>query len=162
VIINVTGGPDMSLMEVNDALTIIQEAAHEDANIIFGAVVDPTLNGQIKITVIATGFAHIRASRAVATSSSATVTPVDMRSYTTAVANARPAATASAMAVTDALLQPRLTIPRRPGLELPPMAPRMAAAAAAGGESAGHQSRGEEFELNMDLDVPAFLRRSEG
>ena len=41
VIINVTGGPDMSLMEVNEALTIIQEAAHEDANIIFGAVVDP-------------------------------------------------------------------------------------------------------------------------
>ena len=45
VIINVTGGPDMSLMEVNEALTIIQEAAHEDANIIFGAVVDPTLHG---------------------------------------------------------------------------------------------------------------------
>ena len=46
VIINVTGGPDMSLIEVNEALTIIQEAAHEDANIIFGAVVDPRLNGQ--------------------------------------------------------------------------------------------------------------------
>ena len=45
VIINVTGGPDMSLMEVNEALTIIQEAAHEDANIIFGAVVDPKLHG---------------------------------------------------------------------------------------------------------------------
>ena len=45
VIINVTGGPDMSLMEVNEALTIIQEAAHEDANIIFGAVVDPPLHG---------------------------------------------------------------------------------------------------------------------
>ena len=43
VIVNVTGGPDMSLMEVNDALSIIQEAAHEDANIIFGAVVDPDL-----------------------------------------------------------------------------------------------------------------------
>src|ERR671912_201208 len=56
VIINVTGGPDMSLMEVNEALTVIQEAAHEDANIIFGAVVDQTLSGRIKITVIATGF----------------------------------------------------------------------------------------------------------
>ena len=52
VIINVTGGPDMSLLEVNEALTIIQESAHEDANIIFGAVVDPTLKGKVKITVI--------------------------------------------------------------------------------------------------------------
>ncbi len=46
VIINVTGGPDLSLMEVSDASTIVQEAADEDANIIFGAVVDPALQGQ--------------------------------------------------------------------------------------------------------------------
>ena len=56
VIINVTGGPDISLMEVSEASTIIQEAAHEDANIIFGAVVDPRMEGRVKITVIATGF----------------------------------------------------------------------------------------------------------
>src|SRR6186713_3098199 len=53
-IINVTGGPDMSLIEVNEASCIVQEAADEDANIIFGAVVDPALAGKIKITVIAT------------------------------------------------------------------------------------------------------------
>ena len=56
VIINVTGGTDISLTEVNEASTIIQEAAHEDANIIFGAVIDPTMEGTIDITVIATGF----------------------------------------------------------------------------------------------------------
>ena len=56
VIINVTGGPDMSLLEVSEASSIIQEVAHEDANIIFGAVVDPALKGKVKITVIATGF----------------------------------------------------------------------------------------------------------
>ena len=56
VIINVTGGTDISLLEVSEASSIIQEAAHEDANIIFGAVVDPTMEGTIKITVIATGF----------------------------------------------------------------------------------------------------------
>ena len=43
MIINVTGGPDLSLVEVNEASCVIQEAAHEDANIIFGAVVDPQL-----------------------------------------------------------------------------------------------------------------------
>jgi cell division protein FtsZ len=160
VIVNVTGGPDMSLMEVSEALTIIQEAAHEDANIIFGAVVDPTLNGRIKITVIATGFAHIRASRVVATST--TVTPVDLRSYTSPAAP-RPAAVAAAMSAADALLQPRLTIARRPGIELPSMAPRAATAAATASENAAHQhGDAEEYALNMDLDVPAFLRRSEG
>src|SRR5687767_13501379 len=63
VIINITGGPDLSLSEVNDASTIIQEAADQDANIIFGAVVDPALKGKIKITVIATGFAPHAAAR---------------------------------------------------------------------------------------------------
>ncbi len=58
VIINVTGGPDLSLVEVSEASLIVQEAADEDANIIFGAVVDPTLKGKVKITVIATGFGH--------------------------------------------------------------------------------------------------------
>src|SRR5215213_971682 len=67
VIINVTGGPDMSLLEVNEALTIIQESAHEDANIIFGAVVDPKLANKVKITVIATGFDHVRADRTMMT-----------------------------------------------------------------------------------------------
>ena len=56
VIVNVTGGQDLSLLEVNEALTLIQEAAHEDAHIIFGAVVDPSLDGRVKVTVIATGF----------------------------------------------------------------------------------------------------------
>ena len=56
VIINITGGRDLSLDEVNEASTIIHEAAHEDANIIFGAVIDPTLDGEVMITVIATGF----------------------------------------------------------------------------------------------------------
>ena len=55
VIINVTGGPDLSLVEVSEASAIIQEAAHEEANIIFGAVVDPKMAGKVKITVIATG-----------------------------------------------------------------------------------------------------------
>src|SRR5574339_347536 len=63
VIINVTGGPDMSLLEVSEASSIIQEAAHEDANIIFGAVVDEQLSGRVKITVIATGFDRAGASR---------------------------------------------------------------------------------------------------
>ena len=63
VIINVTGGPDLSLVEVSEASAIIQEAAHEEANIIFGAVVDPKMEGKVKITVIATGFDRPTMSR---------------------------------------------------------------------------------------------------
>ncbi len=79
VIINVTGGSDLSLLEVSEASSVIQEAAHEDANIIFGAVVDPSLEGQVKITVIATGFDHKEASATV--SSTALKTPVDLQNY---------------------------------------------------------------------------------
>ena len=80
VIINVTGGPDMSLMEVNEASCVIQEAAHEDANIIFGAVVDPALTGTMKITVIATGFDRKSTTRGAP--SAALKTPVDLSQYT--------------------------------------------------------------------------------
>ncbi len=56
VLINITGGPDLTLYEVNTASTIIREAADEDANIIFGAVIDENMRDEMKITVIATGF----------------------------------------------------------------------------------------------------------
>jgi len=56
IIINVTGGPDLSLFEVNEAATLITEAAHEDAEIIFGAVIDESISDEVRVTVIATGF----------------------------------------------------------------------------------------------------------
>ncbi len=56
VLVNITGGPSMSLFEVDEATEIIHEASGEEANVILGAVVDPTLNDEIMVTVIATGF----------------------------------------------------------------------------------------------------------
>ncbi len=56
ILINITGSSNLKLTEVNEASTIIQDAAHEDANIIFGAVQDESMGDEIKITVIATGF----------------------------------------------------------------------------------------------------------
>jgi len=56
VLVNITGGTDLTLFEVNEASTIIREAADDDANIIFGAVIDERMQNQMKITVIATGF----------------------------------------------------------------------------------------------------------
>jgi len=64
VLINVTGGEDMTLFDVNTATSLIYEAAGNDANIIFGAVVDPEMNDQMRVTVIATGFGHAEARKA--------------------------------------------------------------------------------------------------
>ncbi|HEX9616774.1 MAG TPA: cell division protein FtsZ [Anaerolineales bacterium] len=56
ILFNVTGGPDLTLFEVNQAAAIIKETAHPDVNLIFGAVIDPNMGDQVRITVIATGF----------------------------------------------------------------------------------------------------------
>ncbi|WP_186430233.1 cell division protein FtsZ [Clostridium sp. BSD9I1] len=56
VLLNITGGSDLGLLEINEAAEIVQEAADPDANIIFGAVIDESLKEEIRITVIATGF----------------------------------------------------------------------------------------------------------
>ena len=63
ILINISGSSSLKLSEVNEASTIIQSSAHEDANIIFGAVLDESLGDEIKITVIATGFRHDLPSR---------------------------------------------------------------------------------------------------
>ena len=179
VIINITGGPDLSLMEVNEASCVIQEAAHEDANIIFGAVVDPELTGKVKITVIATGFDRKTTGRAIP--AAAVQTPTDLSSYTQHLAtrNAEPAAaqaSADAMpymrdtplvreavpvtvpmggsAAQGSLSSTPIMVQRRSALEL-------SLPIAANGRVTAPDSRTDEFGLELDspLDVPAFLRR---
>ncbi|MEB2288961.1 MAG: cell division protein FtsZ [Anaerolineae bacterium] len=60
ILFNVTGGPGMSLFDVNEAAAIIKETAHPDVNLIFGAVIDENMGDEIRITVIATGFEQTR------------------------------------------------------------------------------------------------------
>jgi cell division protein FtsZ len=141
VIINVTGGSDLSLIEVSEASAVIQEAAHEEANIIFGAVVDPKMEGKVKITVIATGFDRPAASK---NYPSASQTPVDLQNYASwrQESGERIAAAGGGAA--------RMSISRRPALDLPLMSP-------ADGEAP--TAPGAEFEPVSPLDVPAFLRR---
>ncbi|GAB4569231.1 MAG: cell division protein FtsZ [Anaerolineae bacterium] len=63
ILFNVTGGPDLSLFEVNEAAAIIKDTAHPDVNLIFGAVIDPNMGDSVRITVIATGFEQSRVAR---------------------------------------------------------------------------------------------------
>lgn len=60
VLFNVTGGPDLGMLEVHEAASVIQQAADPEANIIFGAVIDPEMGSDVKITLIATGFDSVR------------------------------------------------------------------------------------------------------
>ncbi|MBI3449574.1 MAG: cell division protein FtsZ [Acidobacteria bacterium] len=60
VLINITGGPGMTLFEVAEASNLVHQAAHEDANIIFGTVIDEAMGETVKVTVIATGFREVR------------------------------------------------------------------------------------------------------
>ena len=142
VIINVTGGSDLSLVEVHEASTIIHEAAHEEANIIFGAVIDPKLDGQVKLTVIATGFDRPGARAVVP--GSAGQTPVDLSNYTTWL-NGDGAS--------------RLSITRRHGVGVAapaagvPLAMTIDPAATQDGEAPA------DGEAAAELEVPAFMRR---
>src|SRR5690606_26446651 len=63
ILINITAGPDLTLFEVNEASSLVQEAAHEDANIIFGAVINEAMRDEVKVTVIATGFEELMAGQ---------------------------------------------------------------------------------------------------
>jgi cell division protein FtsZ len=74
VLINITGGHDLTLFEVNEAATIVRQEADDDANIIFGHVIDDTMADAMKITVIATGFQHESASASVAAGATMPVT----------------------------------------------------------------------------------------
>jgi cell division protein FtsZ len=65
ILFNITGGPDMTLFEINEAAAIIKESAHPDVNLIFGAQIDESMGDEVRITVIATGFEQSRAERRV-------------------------------------------------------------------------------------------------
>jgi cell division protein FtsZ len=69
ILLNITGGHDLGLFEVNEAAEIVQSAADANANIIFGAVIDDAMSDEVRVTVIATGFDHGRALRAAGTAS---------------------------------------------------------------------------------------------
>jgi cell division protein FtsZ len=150
VIINVTGGPDMSLLEVNEASCVIQEAAHEDANIIFGAVIDPNLVGRIKITVIATGFER----KAHRVAPSATPTPVDLSQYSLANKTPEPAPMQAPPVYAGPPTggQPALSVNRR-AVELSPQLAHTA------GSRNTEPLAEYQAEVESPLDVPAFLRR---
>ncbi|HSC89113.1 MAG TPA: cell division protein FtsZ [Polyangiaceae bacterium] len=144
VLINIVGGADMRMKEIQEAASLIQEQAHEDANIIFGASIDEGMADALKVTVIATGF-----ERAVAETAIETVKGIS-----------RPAPRESAAPVSVA--------PASAGrIESAPALARKGSASSAAqlglSDAAGGRERSSfPSQLDTDWDVPAFQRRQSG
>lgn len=146
ILINFTGGPDMRLGEINEAATMIMDTAHEDANIIFGSVVNPEMRDVIKVTVIATGFGRsVRQEEIKPTFASRIVTPplAEQRVRTT-----------QAPISGSAEVRTRPTQPE----------PRRSAAPAAPVRETREVRAAGQFGIaaESDLDIPTFLRNRGG
>ena len=159
ILINITGSSSLKLAEVNEASTIIQSAAHEDANIIFGAVQDEKMKDDLKITVIATGFKNDVPARKDRTVNAAQA----------AISTAR---TASAYQVQQSATVPRVVnathIPHVPhGSQIAAQAATAQSGAstrvmAPSRESPNLATMTESIRTAVeqdDLDVPAFIRK---
>jgi cell division protein FtsZ len=161
LLINVTGGPDMSLYEVNEAASLIQEEAHEDANIIFGAVIDEKIADEIHVTVIATGFGDrdfsMRHAPSYAPVIAPTYAPVMTPGYSPAGTPVTAPVMASVTRPIDEPVQPvqrPLITPSRPQAPVSSIPPH---ATTYGGKPI--RRLGLIVDENS-LDIPAFKRRN--
>ncbi|HEX3851726.1 MAG TPA: cell division protein FtsZ [Polyangiaceae bacterium] len=153
VLINVVGGPDMKMKEIQEAASLIQEQAHEDANIIFGASIDENMADTLKVTVIATGFQHVSDEMPIEVSRGARATVVrsEIRE------NVAPAPRSQVPARVEAPVAAYST--RRPA------APQINTASGARDSQMSLPVRERiTFPSNIDTDwdVPAFQRRQSG
>ena len=155
ILINITGSSSLKLSEVNEASTIIQSAAHEDANIIFGAVLDEKMKDEVKITVIATGFKTAASQK-------------NERTVTAAAAAIDKERTASAfIPSTPTAISYRSTPPISPSPINRPHQPMSAGVARTATSLAREATTLEAVKQNIktdvvvqdDLDVPAFIRK---
>ena len=150
ILINFTAGPDMKLREIDQAASLIQEAAHDDAEIIFGLVTDPDMQEVVKVTVIATGFdaaPEVDAVRQVATGGRL-APEATVESLTRQALGGPARAFGAAEAPVPA---PRRSLRSTPRKNAVPGRPSVPAAPRAFGASALHDE--------AVLDIPAYLRR---
>jgi cell division protein FtsZ len=165
VLINIVGGPDMRMREIEEAATLVQEQAHEDANIIFGATVDETMGEAIKVTVIATGF-----DQAVAEASSQQLGTATARPSTaqTTAAQVGPLAARSAIPLSQAVSRatPSAPLPARPATRdegsFPARRTETTHAIAPSALASGGRDRATFVPpLDNEWDTPAFQRRGQ-
>jgi cell division protein FtsZ len=159
VLINVVGGPDMKMREIQEAASLVQEQAHEDANIIFGASIDESMSDTLKVTVIATGFQHVSEEIPVEIAREAR-RPIERSAQVSSVVPASRSQQPSRPELRDAL--PALSTRR-------PQAPSIQVHAHGGTVSRDSQMSLPVRDritfpsnLDTDWDTPAFQRRQNG
>jgi cell division protein FtsZ len=169
LLVNITGGPSLTLHEVDEAVSMAQSAADPDANIIFGSVVDERMDDEVKITVIATGFAKAEGGRPRASAPRQSALPV---ATVAAVAAARREAPPPLPVATRPVAEPRTVSEPRPVVarpvtsravpppavdDVPPMPgprPARAAPVRVSRDPSQYDAAAED-----QYDIPAFLRR---
>ena len=159
ILINITGSASLKLAEVQQACTIIQSAAHEDANIIFGAVLDEKMKDAVKITVIATGFREGASSRQrqQETRHSFAASHDDAMDFPEPFGQRDPISDR----ISDSVSEPRMSDSMREDHVFVPD-PTPVAMTHASGEAVSLDSMRNAIVANFeqdDLDVPAFLRK---
>jgi cell division protein FtsZ len=156
ILINVTGSSSLKLAEVNEASTIIQSAAHEDANIIFGAVLDEKMKDEVKITVIATGFKteHMQQRGQRVTSAAAAIAQQRTASAYTPNPRIEPRADRAAEVRSEPVPEPVPAVPEPAFRATTPTPPQRDTTTL---DSVKNNVKAA-FEED-DLDVPAFIRK---
>ncbi|MCM0605021.1 MAG: cell division protein FtsZ [Xanthomonadaceae bacterium] len=159
IIINITGSSNLSIHEVNEATTLIMEAAHEDAEIIFGTVIDETMNDKVKVTVIATGLGtesiQVRESSELLAQNSAQVQQAAAQLFTPAsFAVSEPVVMAASVPVVE-VAAPRAIVP--------PPAPAAAKQVEQGSDLARARAIAQRLGITNltddEYDIPTYLRR---
>jgi cell division protein FtsZ len=165
VLLSISGGSDLGLFEINEAASLVSDAAHADANIIFGAVIDDALGDEVRVTVIAAGFDSGRPSSRKEASGAAVGTPgagvpagLPPRRVAAplgASATERPAAPPVTPPVPVANGSSPAPAPVRPapggGITVPPLPP-------ISGSGAGRRPLSNE-DFEEELDIPEFLKQ---
>ena len=178
IIINITGGSALKIHEVNEATTLIMEAAHEDAEIIFGTVIDEAMKDMVKVTVIATGLGGAGADKfGVKTQNqSATQSQSSAQELNVNVASTLPPQPNAAMLATAAaIVKGEVAVSEEPTTRMDldsPVAPEIAALASApmgAGAEGGELSRARAIAQRLGItnltddeyDVPTYIRRQQ-
>ena len=162
VLLSIQGGSDLGLFEINEAARLVQEAAHPEANIIFGAVIDDALGDEVRVTVIAAGFdggaplkrendraiGQIQGSQRATQASSPAAVQAGQAAAPVAPAG-QPSQAPARQAPAAAPVREEGQVPTSQPDEVEPVAPR---------EPAGRPPRTVTFDEGDDLDVPDFLK----
>jgi cell division protein FtsZ len=164
VLLSISGGSDLGLFEINEAASLVSDAAHPDANIIFGAVIDDALGDEVRVTVIAAGFdngkPNVRKDGTVSAGLPGGSVPSGLPPHRRPAMNPAPAATPSAERQAPAqpapvapapLASPRATPPAGGGITVPPLPP------IPGPVNGRRPLNNEDFE--EELDIPEFLKQ---